>query len=141
MCDSTAASETLTIQLSEGITEDMLSETVYILVSSRTIYIAICDNIFCFQNDQINNINTAAVGKRQISNTPDFCEPRFIATTAPSVFQLVWGCPNGTDPPNTMDILAFICTSLIGANIVDSCTYPGGITQLPPVPPPLEPIV
>ena len=33
VCDSTPASETLTTQLSEGVTEDMLSEAVYIVVS------------------------------------------------------------------------------------------------------------
>lgn len=33
VCDATLPSEALTIQLSEGVTEDVLSETVYIVVS------------------------------------------------------------------------------------------------------------
>ena len=33
VCDATPPGETLTIQLSEGVTEDVLSEAVYIVVS------------------------------------------------------------------------------------------------------------
>ena len=98
---------------------------------------------FLFQNDQlINNDvnNNGSTTKRQTSNSADFCEPRFIQTTTASVFRLVWGCPNGTDPPSGVDVMEFICTSLIEANVIDSCTYPDGSTQEPPAPPPLEPI-
>ena len=97
------------------------------------------DESLNFQNDELNNINITTT-KRQASNPTDFCEPRFISTTTPSVFQLVWGCPNGTSPPSGLDILQFICTRFIEANIVDSCAYPDGTTQVPPEPQPLAPI-
>lgn len=35
VCDSTLPDKTLTIQLSEGVTEDMLSEAVYNVVSNK----------------------------------------------------------------------------------------------------------
>ena len=57
-----------------------------------------------------------------------------------SIFQLVWACPDGTDPPSGPDILEFICTSLIEANVLDSCRFPDGSTQTPPTPAPLQPI-
>jgi len=91
-----------------------------------------------FQNDQLNN--NANNKKRQISSSADFCEPRFIPTSMASIFQLVWGCPNGTDPPTSSDILEFICTSLIEANVIDSCRYPDGSTQTTPTPATLQPI-
>ena len=98
-------------------------------------------SFFYFQNDQLNNLNNnISTTKRQTSNSPDFCEPRFIETTTESAFRLVWGCPDGTDPPSGSDVLQFICTSLIEANVVESCTYPDGSTQDPPTPAPLQPI-
>lgn len=100
-------------------------------------------NTIFFQNDQlINNAvnNNGSMAKRQTSNSGDFCEPRFIETTTASVFRLVWGCPDGTNPPSGADVLEFICISLIEANLADSCTYPDGSTQEPPVPTSLQPI-
>ena len=70
----------------------------------------------------------------------DFCEPRFIETTTESVFLLVWGCPDGTDPPNGVGTLEFICGRLIEANVISSCTYPDGSIEIPPTPAPLQPI-
>lgn len=97
-----------------------------------------------FQNDQLNdnniNNNNGSITKRQMSGSPDFCEPRFIQTTTALVFQLVWACPNGTNPPSGLDVLEFICTSLLEANVIDSCTFPDGSTQAPPTPAPLQPI-
>ena len=56
------------------------------------------------------------------------------------MFRLVWACPDGTDPPSGSDVLQFICTRLIEVNIVESCTYPDGSTQVQPTPAPLQPI-
>lgn len=92
-----------------------------------------------FQNDQLNSDSNNTNVKRQ-TNVDDFCEPRFIATAIASTFQLIWACPNGTDPPSNPNVLNLICTSLIEANVLDSCTFPDGSTEVPPTPAPLQPI-
>ena len=80
----------------------------------------------------MDNNNT----RKRRQSSSNFCEPRFILDDLS--FKLVWACPNGTSPDSSS--VVFLCQTLLGSGIVNTCTYPNGTTTSEPTPALLAPI-
>ena len=74
--------------------------------------------------------------RKRRQSSSNFCEPRFILDDLS--LKLVWACPDGTSPDPSS--VVFLCQTLLGNGIVNTCTYPNGTTASEPTPAPLEPI-